>query len=190
LAKALTCFRKDTGKRHQSALIEAHCARMKNATKLIPEDLRDFLSAHEGRWITFDRTLQPQMEVDSLEFYSPSEVKLQPFTIHTHEYYLNHDEQGDDPELRYDIEGIALIQGCNSYDPDGILVYFPAYQEYGSWDCDHGVITMFPGVDWPAIETHLAEYVNAQWYPGMVEAYLLRPWADKRCSGLKPKPSH
>jgi hypothetical protein len=161
---------------------------MKIAAKLIPEDLRNFLSAHEDREITFDRAVNRSMEVDTLEFYGPSSVKLGSFTLYTHEYYLNHNEPGNDPRLQYNIEGIDLIQDCNSYDPQGILIYFPTLQEYGCED-GHGVIMMYPKIVWPAIEARLADYVNAQWYPDLVEHYLLRPWADKRCSKITPKPS-
>jgi hypothetical protein len=162
---------------------------MKAVASLIPEDLRKFLSIHEGQQISFDRTRNRNMEVDSLEFYAPSELKLRSFTVYTYDYYLNHNEPGEDPDLRYEIEGVSLIQDCNSYDPDGILAYFPAFQEYGCWDCDHLVITMYPKVGWPAIEARLAEYVNAGWYPDSVDYYLLRPWADERCSKITPKSS-
>jgi hypothetical protein len=162
---------------------------MKDATKLLPEDLRSFLSINKGRRIVFDRAIQPEMEVDSLEFYAPNKVKLCSFTIDTLDYYLNHSEPGDDPKLRYEVEGVDLVRDCDHYDPEGILVYFPAFQEYGCWDCDHLIITMYPRVGWSEIEPRLAEYINAQWYPDLAEQYLLRPWADERCSRFRPKPS-
>ena len=137
----------------------------------------------------FDRTVQPNMEVDSVQFYVPNEVKLRSFTLDTYDYYLNHEEPGNDPQLQYEIEGIDLVRDCNSYDAAGILVYFPTLREYGCWDCDHLTITMFRDVSWREIEQRLAKYVNAQWYPEVVAHSLLRPWDDKRCSGLIPKPS-
>ncbi len=162
---------------------------MKNAIKPIPEDLRNFLGINAGRRIVFNRAMQPDMEVDSLEFYAPNDVKLCSFTLDTFDYHLNHNEPGDDPKLRYDIEGVDLVRDCDHYEPEGILIYFPAFQEYGCWDCDHLIITMYPKVSWREIELRLAEYINAQWYPDLVTQYLLRPWADERCSRLTPKSS-
>ncbi len=159
---------------------------MKNASNLIPDDLQNFLATNEDRRFTFERNEESEMEVDSFEFYAPNEVKLSRFTIDTYEYHLNHNETGNDPELRYDIQGVDLIRDCGGYEPEGILIYIPEFQEYGSWDCDHGLIAVYPNVGWSTIETRLVDYVNAQWYPQLAEQYLLRPWADDRCSKIKP----
>jgi len=160
------------------------------AEKLIHPELREFLSANAGQRITFDRKTQPDIEVDTVEFFEPADLKLSKFTIDTCEYYLNYGESGDDPELEYNIEGIDLIRDCNDYDPEGILIYFPEFHEFGFWDCDHLIIKMFQNIDWPIIESNLCRYINAQWYPQLVDHYLLRPWADERCKKIKPKPSY
>ncbi len=160
-----------------------------NTADLIPIALRKFLAASGGKRIDFDPTMHPEMEVHSVEFYPPDCLPLTSFEIDTYEYHLNHGEPGEDPELRYEIEGVDLIQGCNDYEPDGILVYFPLLKEFGSWDCDHRIITIYPNVEWEAIEKSLPSFVNAQWYPHLTEQTLLRPWEDQRCSGLKPLPA-
>jgi hypothetical protein len=162
---------------------------MKVETEIIPEDLRNFLVTNSGRQIVFDRTKQPNLEVVSLQFYASNELKLRTFTLDTYDYYLNHNEPGNDPELRYDIEGLDLVRACNSYEPEGILVYFPTLQEYGCWDCDHLIITIFLDASWCEIEQRLAKYVNAQWYPDQEEQYLLRPWDDERFENVKARPS-
>jgi hypothetical protein len=159
------------------------------AETLIPNKLSEFLSAHAGQRIEFNRKTEPDMEVDNVEFFKPTDLKLSKFTIYTHEYHLNYGEPGEDPELEYEVEGIDLIRDCNDYDPEGILIYFPEFHEFGSWDCDHLIIIMFPNVEWPTIEANLSRYVNAQWYSHLVDQYLLRPWADRRCKNIKPKPS-
>ncbi len=69
------------------------------------------------------------MEVDTFTFYAPGDLQITTFEIDTHEYHLNHKEPGDDPELRFDIDGVDLIRECNSYHPSGILVYFPVFDE-------------------------------------------------------------
>ncbi len=158
------------------------------AARLIPTELREFLSSRSGERILFDRNRQPDMEIDTVEFFAPSDLKVSEFRIATYEYYLNHGEVGDDPELEYRIEGVDLIGACNDYDPEGILVYFPTLCEFGSWDCDHLTIAMYPNVDWATIEANLSRYVNGQWYSRLADQYLLRPWADDRCSKIKARP--
>ena len=160
---------------------------MSSASQRIPEDLHRFLAANEGRQFAFDRKVHSHMEVDSFDFYAPKELTISILTVDTDEYHLNYEEPGDDPKLQFDIEGISLIRTCNSYDPEGILAYFPALKEYGTWDCDHYIINMFSQITWSEIESRLADYINAQWYPSLVNQYLLRPWADERCSQIVPR---
>ena len=160
-----------------------------NAIELTPTVLREFLVANGDKRIDFDSTKHPEMEVDSVEFFTPDNLPLSLFEIDTYEYHLNHDEPGEDPEQRYVIEGVDLIQECNDHEPDGILVYFPLLKEFGTWDCDHRIISLYPGAKWDDIEKSLPSFVNAQWYPHLAEQTLLRPWADQRCSGLKSLPA-
>jgi hypothetical protein len=161
----------------------------KERSGVVPRELVEFLAARSGEQILFDRKKQPEMEIDTVEFYAPEELKVSEFVIDTWEYYANHGEAGDDPGLRYKIEGVDLIKACNDYDAEGILVYFGGLGDFGSWDCDHLIVTMFGDVDWATIEANLGRYANAQWYSHLVEQYLLRPWADDRCAGIKAEPA-
>ncbi|MDB6136131.1 MAG: hypothetical protein JWM59_4374 [Verrucomicrobiales bacterium] len=63
---------------------------------------------------------------------------------------------------------------------------FPRFGEFGAWDCDHLILTMFPNAGRERIMERLPQYINAQWYPGTVEEYLLRPWSDERCRDIPP----
>jgi hypothetical protein len=76
-----------------------------NTTELIPTALRDFLAVNEGKRFEFDATKHPEMEVHSVEFFPLDSLPLTSFEIDTYEYHLNHGESGEDPELRYEIEG-------------------------------------------------------------------------------------
>jgi hypothetical protein len=160
---------------------------MDNTINSLPDDLNNFLAINTDRKIVLDHTTK--REINSLSFYAPTEIKASVFTLDTYDYYLNYNEPGVDPNLQYDIEGIDLVRNCGNYEPKGILVYFHAFQEYGCWDSDHLIISMFRGVGWSEIELRLAEFVNAQWYPGLPEQYLLRPWTDERCTSFLPKSS-
>lgn len=162
---------------------------MNAAATMIPPALLDFLNEQGGRMIEFDRSRQPQMEVSRCSFLRPEDLRVRTFEIETLEFYLNHNEPGENPRLCYPVEGIDLIGECDNYDAAGILVYFPCLGEFGSWDCDHRIIEVFPGKEWPRIEQALAAHVNAQWDPHLAEIALLRPWSDPRCASVQPHPT-
>ena len=123
-----------------------------------------------------------------IEFRAPSEIELTKFHINTWEYYHNHGEEGEDPDHEYEFEACSLLKTAKHYDPDGILVYIPFLREFGTIDTDHALAYTFPYCGWGTIELNLAEFVNCGWYPGEVDMQLFRPWADLRCSHLRPKP--
>ncbi len=159
---------------------------MNDIRNIIPDGLVQFLEKHSKERIECDPAIKGNVEVDWFTTFAPEELCITTFEIDTYEYHLNHDEPGEDPELRYGITGIDLINGCGEYNPEGILIYFPQFSEFGSWDCDHAIITMYPDASWETIRDNLFNYVNGQWYPDRVNQYLLRPWADDRCKDLKP----
>jgi hypothetical protein len=161
---------------------------MKDIKNILPNSFVQFLEKHSNKRIECPPALKDKVEIDWFTTFSPEQLCMAAFEIDTYEYYVNHDEPGKDPELRYAITGIDLINGCENYTPEGILIYFPQFSEFGSWDCDHAIITMYPGVSWEKIQANIFDYVNGQWYPDKVDNYLLRPWADDRCKDLKPLP--
>lgn len=79
--------------------------------------------------------------------------------------------------VRHEFTGIDLIKECNSYQPEGILVWLLELGMYGSWDCDHHTIRIFPHADWSEICNYMRRYVNDQWCPGIAPlSSELRPW--------------
>jgi hypothetical protein len=155
---------------------------------MIPEGLVQFLEKYSQKRIECNPSIKGKVEIEWFTTYPPKALKISSFKIDTYEYHLNHDEPGEDPELKYEITGIDLISSCDDYYPEGILIYFPQFSEFGSWDCDHGIITMYPDAQWEKIRANLFNYVNGQWYPERVNHYLLRPWADERCRDIEPLP--
>ena len=152
---------------------------------MIPDDLHEFLSLEANLLLQW---VEPYpVEVEGVVLFGIKELSVQNFKLSTSEYFSNYDEPGEDPESIYDITGIDLIKEIENYSPDGVLIWFPQFAEYGSWDCDHGLITIFPDISWTEIVKDPGKYVNAQWYPERVNHYLLRPWTDKRCADLIPK---
>ncbi|MCG8600239.1 MAG: hypothetical protein MI807_08875 [Verrucomicrobiales bacterium] len=147
----------------------------------LPSELIDFLSSNAGAPIHFDRELQPNIEVETVEFFSLDELFLSTFTVDSYQFFLNYGEFDEDPELQYEIPGVSLIKNCNDYSPEGFLVFFPALSAYGSWDPDHQIVRTFVHFRLPIQEPALAAYVNALWYPSHATSELLRPWDDPRC---------
>lgn len=154
----------------------------------LPKDLTAYLTENAGKKIEFSKARIYSAEVREIVFRTVSEIELTKFHVNTWEYYHNHGEDGEDPELEYEFEAISLLKTAKHYDPAGVLVYFPFLREYGTIDTDHALAYTFPYCGWGTIEPNLAEFINCAWYPGTVEMQLLRPWADSRCSHLRPKP--
>ena len=63
-----------------------------------------------------------------------------------------------------EIPCISLIRECDGYDPEGILIWLPNERVFGTWDCDHWSLKVFPKVTWANILLAPAKYLNAQWY--------------------------
>jgi len=163
---------------------------MPTAIESIPDDLRKYLAKNrKNLTLTWPDTLQ--QEVTAVDLFGLDELRFQTFDIDTGEYYLNYHEVGEDLELRYRLKGVDLIKDVGaSYRPEGILIWFPQFKEYGTWDGDHEIITMLPGVTWKEISLNPGKYVNAQWYLDQVNHYHLRPWSDPRCKRMKPHKKH
>src|SRR5262245_5626594 len=102
------------------------------ANELIPEDLREFLSVEANLSLQCGRPYP--VEVTEARFFSLDELSVRTFRLHTWEYYRNHGEQGDDPGHWYGISGIDLIKEVPNYCPQGVLVWFPQFLEYGACD--------------------------------------------------------
>jgi hypothetical protein len=139
---------------------------------MLPDDLTEFLSSSERSW-KLDGG-----EVREITLCTAADVLLKRFDIDSYDFYLNGPLTAD-PEERFEYDGYDLVQNCSSYAPEGILVWFPEWNEYGSWDCDHHVIHTYPGVTWSQIVSAPTWYVNGQWYPDKVRWILrLNPWAE------------
>ena len=136
----------------------------------IPQDLHSFLRRPENRQMAL-----PEGEVRRLTFFAPDELTLQKFTVDSFELHLNGPLEIDPQEQR-EYEGYSLIRDCNNYSPEGVLVWFPGFSAYGSWDCDHLRIIINPGVTWSDIVREPAWFLNGQWYPERVKHEEVNPW--------------
>lgn len=138
----------------------------------LPEDLRAYLADPAHRRLHF-----VEGEIRDVELYAPDDVPTRTFDVDTYDFFLN-GELTEDPEKSYEFDGYDLVKACNSYDPEGIFIWFPTLQVYGSWDCDHHKIFLYPGRTWTEILREPVWYFNGQWYPDRVSGEYLRPWAN------------
>lgn len=160
---------------------------------------RDHIVAYNGRWL-IPGDLQADLATGELElrlhesgyigrakFFPLNRLRLRNFRIWTSEYYSNYGEPGEDPNQFYEIAGVDLLQDVKGYYPDGVFIWLPQFEQFGTFDADHGVMYLFPGVTWKDIRSNPSPYIDCMWYPEKVRCQLLRPWSDERCDDLQPQ---
>lgn len=140
----------------------------------IPQDLLKFLSQPENRRLTLT-----EGEVRQIELFAPEELHVQKFIVDGNELYLNGPLTSDPNEQR-EYEGYSLVKNCNDYNSDGVLVWFPEFQSFGTADCGHGRILLYHGVAWSSICRNPTWYFNGQWYPDRVKHEEVNPWKQKK----------
>ncbi|MCB9855577.1 MAG: hypothetical protein H6818_07790 [Phycisphaerales bacterium] len=138
---------------------------------MLPDDLIKYLSVPENRSITLN-----EGEIRTLTFHAHDSIPKRKFDIDSYGLVCS-GHLNEDPDERREFDGYDLIESCNDYEPEGILVWFPEWRRYGSWDCDHHVITTYPDVTWTQIIAAPTWYVNGQWYPENVNNEMMNPWA-------------
>lgn len=150
--------------------------------RLLPKDLLAFIESTHEIELQFPKSRIFFAEVRKVQFLSIEELRLEEFEVNTWEYYHNHGEEGEDPDLTYKFNAVSLLKTTDGYEPSGVLVYIPLLRQYGTVDTDHALAYTFPHCGWGTIEPNLPSYINAMWYPDEVDMALLRPWADPRFS--------
>ena len=76
----------------------------------------------------------------------------------------------------YAIPAVSLSAECAAYSPEFILLWLPEERLFGTWDCDHWGLTVFPNSTWENIVADPLPYLNSQWYPGVGGGVVFRPW--------------
>ena len=136
----------------------------------IPDDLRAFLRGRK------------QLQYDASEC-EPGQIKLLPLSkLKLGEVWINASDKkkrGGDPHAgedgHYAIPAVNLIAEAEEYEPDFILLWLPGEESYGTWDCDHAELLVFPGVTWDDIAADPLPYVASQW-DGLESAVPLLPY--------------
>ena len=128
----------------------------------IPEDLRVFLSKNNHLDYDHNKAECGSTELHSIEDLSVGSIWLAPEDINTDGYH--------------EIPAVKLISDCKVYEADYILFWLPNENVYGSWDCDHWSVTIFPDTTWASIVKNPLPYLNAQWQPEAGIGQLYKPY--------------
>lgn len=136
----------------------------------IPQDLLDFLGIPGNRQV-----ILTEGEVRHIELFPPDELSIQKFIVDGSELFMN-GLVSSDPEETREYEGYSLVKRCNDYSPDGVLVWFPSFNAFGTADCEHERILLYPGISWSHICKEPTWFYNGQWYPDRVSHKEVNPW--------------
>lgn len=133
----------------------------------LPEDLMAFLKS--GKMLAYDSA---RCEPGRITLLEPGKHQIG-------EVYVNNAHEGD-PHTQddgcYVVRAVNLVDSCEGYSPEYILLWLPDTNEYGTWDCDHYELMVFPKVLWANIVEDPLRYINAQWYRGDASVEVTAPW--------------
>src|SRR5665213_2779674 len=129
----------------------------------LPKDLDLFL--RDGLQLHYDRSFA---EPGQITLLGHDDLRLDTFGVHS----LGKEHARRDPNRgrigHYAVPGVNLVLACEGHLPSGILLWVPTEREFGTWDCDHGDLWLFPRTTWQDIATRPLPYINSQWYPEQV----------------------
>jgi hypothetical protein len=145
----------------------------------IPDDLRDFLAS--GKQLKYP---PKKCEAGRVRLHRLEDLVERTFRAQT--YGTPHEQS--DPHAgesgTYAVRGIDLVASCTgSYEPEGLLVWFPVEKRYGVVDTDHDYVMLFASdVRWSDIVKAPAAFINAEWSDpeddDWVPTEILAPWHD------------
>jgi hypothetical protein len=126
----------------------------------LPGDLVAFLEA--GKQLTYDASA---CEAGLVVLMSRDGLRLRTFAMHCASTPLADDDPHRGESGCYRVPGVDLVADCSGdYTPEGLLIWLPEELRFGTWDCDHDLISVFgPEVTWTQIANTPARFLNAQW---------------------------
>lgn len=134
----------------------------------LPQDLVGFLNSGQQLSCDYARCEAGLVGLKRLDQLSLGEVWIEPGGA---------DDPHMDEEGYYAVPAVSLTGECRTYEPEYILLWLPDMGAYGTWDNDHWVLQVFPGVTWTDIAADPLKYINAQWaYPDAVAAEVVKPY--------------
>ena len=137
----------------------------------LPSDTENFLK--RGKQLVYD---EPNCEAGKVALKKYDELSLSEIYVDSEQSPI----QNEDPHFGeagyYVVRAVDLVSECLTYGAEGILVWLPDYKLFGTWDCDHWDILVFPEATWADIVANPALYLSAQWKPNLEIGNYLKPW--------------
>ena len=124
----------------------------------LPQDLVTFLRGKR------ELVYEPEhCECGAVKLVALEEITLSAFYVDSENApWVNQDPHAGKYGY-YSVPGVNLVVACDGYDPDGILIWLPDVELFGTWDCDHWNLLIFPSATWADIVADPVKYLNAQW---------------------------
>ena len=137
----------------------------------IPTELKAFLKSDQS--LEYDDS---QCEAGQVTFRSIEQLSISEIYIDSAGSPLATSDPYSGQVGYYIVPIVDLIYRCDGYDPEGILLWLPQENLYGTWDNDHWDLYIFPQADWRHIVNSPLKYLNAQWFPNQVCCEYFVPW--------------
>ena len=144
---------------------------MTNKKPNLPQDLIDFL--RNKKRLRYDYAL---CQAGKIKLKNIHDLSIEDVYVDSEESPLSKDDPNAGKKGYYAVPAISLVAECQGYDPDGILVWVPDISMFGSWDCDHWDLLVFPNITWTQIAANPLPFINAQWQPHIVSCEFFAPW--------------
>jgi len=137
----------------------------------LPQDLITFLQTNKT--LKYDPV---ECEAGLITLFPVSELTLGEVYIDSEASPLIKTDPRAGEKGYYSVPAVNLVADCEGYDPEGILIWLPEQELFGTWDCDHWDVRVFADVKWTDIVNDPVKYINAQWSPDRVDNEYLIPW--------------
>ncbi len=110
----------------------------------LPEDFVIFLKSNKQ--LKYD---PEQCEAGRITLLKLNQLSITEIFIDSVESPLAKTDPNSGKKGYYSVPAINLIADCEGYDPEGILIWLPELELFGTWDNDHWDILVFPNLDKP-----------------------------------------
>lgn len=148
---------------------------------LFPKDFVEFLKS--GKQLEYD---VDECEAGQISLLPFEELTLGEVYIDSESSPIAEKDPHSGEKGYYAVPAVNLVADCEGYDPEGILIWLPDQQLFGTWDIDHWDVLVFPNTTWSDIVANPVKYINAQWEPDNVRCEYLEPFPKYTLRAGKP----
>jgi hypothetical protein len=124
----------------------------------LPKELKDFLQSEKQ--LEYDHS---RCEPGKITLKNFNDLEVGEVWIDSEESPIAQKDPNKEKEGYYSVPAVSLIEDCEGYDPEFILLWLPNEDLFGTWDCDHWDLKIFPKATWNDIVKNPLPYINAQW---------------------------